>query len=1125
MPPPPLSSGAGQDIQVGSRVIFHQTRGYVRFIGSTAFATGKWYGVELDEPIGRNDGSVNSQYYFRCAPKHGIFARVSQIKVRDLPSPPLSSSSSSYYGEDKAGASRLASKRSSTLGHTKRLSISSSQGTGSRIAGPSTPSTPATPGKPQAIGSRSRVGSSGSSESNSSGDGRHSRQPSSSLPSPGVSTSNRRSLRINPGAGTSLVTPTGKTPTSASHRRTSSSANRTSGIPGHRRLPSSSTSSTLPGSSTPVTTGTGGTSGMTSSANLNGSSGSHPISANPAALYQEIRMKLKILEGKRSEEKEHLKDAERVSAEGKQAVEMRAKLAAKIGEMSTELRSCKRQINELILGRDEWESKYNDVMESLEMATLNKEIAEERADSLASEVGLLKSRLDEAKIDLDAYKAIEDHAIIPGGGDGGSGIEGGGEGGTPINSELILRHPLYIQCERKVEKLTEALVRYRDVASEQEAEQHRRIKGLERERFALLEVHGQNDKLRVQIATLEGVVEELRAQLEDMEKAEELVERLSERKEQLEARVAELESEMEALEADRELNEELEEQYAAAEKQLKEEVEHQESRVRDLQRRLESTEEAVTDGEATIQQFRVLVRDLQERNEASVVGATDTAPTRGREEEVDRLERQARHSRAQGRALEQELRRMEAEELGMHLTLITPFLPQAYEGEDAKGVRTLLLLQRMGFKADLIGRHLEQVFRVNERMDGVGITKVLEMREALGRIWQWSRLLGAWGEETDVATWKRVGGLEEELGASERRLDALIKALRGEEAGLLSGSGGLDEVLGVSGHLEKLVGAYLTSHGQEGGGVRLEGWMRGLEMRLDRASWTLGCSSRLWREDEEEEKKPQRIGAFRGEFIRPLQEILGALGGIRGMSRKIGRRLEEEKERLEQEVDRERKRRKKESSTLGGEGSSPGAGGSEEALPISSALSLLYTTQEALDQLRAGVEGEAEGLVRWSERVWELLSSYVRERFGEMGEEAESCQVDATKLRSGGRRRGIREHPWEVRAREVSSQSVPATEVTRRVGALNEEISSLHREVKLRERALEEGRARVEMLESRQESLRQQANQLTQVEEELSRARVQERAFEEAIENLQSDLDRLERDNGELEKAKLAAER
>ncbi len=59
-------------LQVGSRVEVtgKGSRGNVAYIGTTSFASGKWIGVILDEPKGKNNGTVQGKSYFqvrRCS--------------------------------------------------------------------------------------------------------------------------------------------------------------------------------------------------------------------------------------------------------------------------------------------------------------------------------------------------------------------------------------------------------------------------------------------------------------------------------------------------------------------------------------------------------------------------------------------------------------------------------------------------------------------------------------------------------------------------------------------------------------------------------------------------------------------------------------------------------------------------------------------------------------------------------------------------------------------------------------------------------------------------------------------------------------------------------------------------
>ncbi|XP_022595566.1 CAP-Gly domain-containing linker protein 1-like isoform X1 [Seriola dumerili] len=81
----PTTDG-GADYQIGERVWVNGNKpGYVQFIGGTQFAPGQWAGIVLDEPIGKNDGSVAGVRYFQCEDGKGIFTRPSKLSRTALP--------------------------------------------------------------------------------------------------------------------------------------------------------------------------------------------------------------------------------------------------------------------------------------------------------------------------------------------------------------------------------------------------------------------------------------------------------------------------------------------------------------------------------------------------------------------------------------------------------------------------------------------------------------------------------------------------------------------------------------------------------------------------------------------------------------------------------------------------------------------------------------------------------------------------------------------------------------------------------------------------------------------------------------------------------------------------------
>ncbi|NWI60084.1 CLIP4 protein, partial [Calyptomena viridis] len=96
-------------LKLGDRVVIAgQKVGTLRFCGTTEFASGQWAGVELDEPEGKNNGSVGKVQYFKCAPKRGIFTPLSKI---------------SKASDHKKSSVRSSSMRSSPLVRSKKIDV------------------------------------------------------------------------------------------------------------------------------------------------------------------------------------------------------------------------------------------------------------------------------------------------------------------------------------------------------------------------------------------------------------------------------------------------------------------------------------------------------------------------------------------------------------------------------------------------------------------------------------------------------------------------------------------------------------------------------------------------------------------------------------------------------------------------------------------------------------------------------------------------------------------------------------------------------------------------------------------------------------------------------------------
>lgn len=85
-----LNEASAQEITLGSRFrtmnLKGERRGEIRFVGKIHEIDGNtWVGVEFDEPLGKNDGSIDGVYYFKAKPGYGGFLKPQQVHQGDYP--------------------------------------------------------------------------------------------------------------------------------------------------------------------------------------------------------------------------------------------------------------------------------------------------------------------------------------------------------------------------------------------------------------------------------------------------------------------------------------------------------------------------------------------------------------------------------------------------------------------------------------------------------------------------------------------------------------------------------------------------------------------------------------------------------------------------------------------------------------------------------------------------------------------------------------------------------------------------------------------------------------------------------------------------------------------------------
>ncbi|XP_053375815.1 CAP-Gly domain-containing linker protein 1-like isoform X3 [Mercenaria mercenaria] len=122
----PAAGGIKHNLNIGDRVLVSGSKlGTLRYLGPTDFAKGEWAGVELDDPVGKNDGAVAGKRYFDCRPRYGLFAPVHKVTKTSVTSTPNSMSRSvgstgMRLSRERSGSQESVSSMSSATSSASR---------------------------------------------------------------------------------------------------------------------------------------------------------------------------------------------------------------------------------------------------------------------------------------------------------------------------------------------------------------------------------------------------------------------------------------------------------------------------------------------------------------------------------------------------------------------------------------------------------------------------------------------------------------------------------------------------------------------------------------------------------------------------------------------------------------------------------------------------------------------------------------------------------------------------------------------------------------------------------------------------------------------------------------------
>ncbi|KEF57760.1 uncharacterized protein A1O9_05680 [Exophiala aquamarina CBS 119918] len=1114
---PDLNVKIGQTIETQDK-----KQGIVRYIGPLHIAAGEWLGLELPENSGKNDGSVKGERYFQCTPGYGIFVRKEsaarivkqQPQASKPPGQPMSNGATAKSRSSSVVPADVARKRQSMM------SAGSGSTVGSRLSLRSPTKSPTKPTQSAASSSTStpRTGtpattartSDSSTKSRSSITGRPLMGPPASTSRTTTTTAtNRQSLGVAPKP--TITRPTSMPPRQSTAGTRLSMSSKTLARPEKNdQRPAVAIDQHSP----PIEEEEAVTQEIHHAEDdpHQGSPVGHdttspvlsprphsiavPRNAPPSTIHEDrsrqaqvikqLETKIRALQKQKQEDQSQLENIQDLQNQT-------ARYEGIIQTLQKKLKTNQQEIIELKAKYEDAEDRASKLAEpsaehesELELATLDKEMAEERAMMFETELEALKSKHEELELEVDILR--EENREL-----------------TSVMTPEERAGSGWLQMERETERLRQALVMLRDMSHQNENDLKSEIKELQETLDELEQVASKYEDTATKLGRAEETNTHLREQLDALETNDEILEVMGAERDQNRNSIENLKRQIQDLEEHIQVTDELEAFHVEEEKRLHHQLDESEALLNERLRRTTEQDKTIEDLEYTLNKFRDVVQGLQndidELRRSRDISELEAHEMSSKSRAMMDLNLKLQNSAAKSqlKAIDLELGKMRAEQASLHLEIVQLFIPDTFE-MDKQPIVALLCFKRIKAKALLSKNILGERIRERPELVQDGVSTVFAVMEKMNYIANVCERFVQHMSSCSAENFMKFGGAPFELEPVEQAITSWVEALRRDELAP-DGAEHLHRMAGILVDMaEKLI-----LETQESKSTELLASMSMIECYTD----TIGSQAQLLSkavqtrlgpsENEDDpsivfEKKMDQLGVKARTMKYVSSKIIQSLSDLRTRSMSPGEAswgLFSEAEQLSEKLARLVRGI---SQAVIEDLNKPDH---DEQLSYSTVVELMATAAVPMLQRDESESGTSEDIFSILAKHLQVLQTRVDDLYSRSSDVNNAVEFE--KLAA----------PWIARAKEVKSQKILSQALQEEMARMRSRIQEQTIRVSERDKQIEEQQVKIELLESRAKETKAKDDGVKAMKVEIENLQSEKQHANESLQKLEAEYNTL----------------